>query len=234
MSTYYNADYFAWQKEIGKFGAWANKPKFSDYVQRDDRVLDYGCGGGYLLEQLNCAECLGLEPNVEARKEAALRKIPVVSSLEEIPDGWADVVISNHALEHVPHPLLELQRLNTKLRDGGRLIFVVPADGIAQKFTGPDRNQHLYTWNAVCLANLFRAAGFEVRESKPYIHRWPPGYRHLSKLGRRVFDFCCIAYGFVSLLDSGQVRLIATKPTSANDRLSPDWTARSSHRGDSL
>lgn len=46
---HYNEDYFNWQKNIGLFGGWANSTKFEQYITKEDDVLDFGCGGGYLL-----------------------------------------------------------------------------------------------------------------------------------------------------------------------------------------
>ena len=55
-STHYDQqageDYFDFQASIGEFGGWANVTKFSDYVAPGDTVLDFGCGGGYLLKNL--------------------------------------------------------------------------------------------------------------------------------------------------------------------------------------
>ena len=62
-----------------------------------------GAGGGYLLQKLQeCDEKLGVEINPFAREDALNeRKIHLVASCSELPDMWADVIISNHALEHV-------------------------------------------------------------------------------------------------------------------------------------
>ncbi len=63
VSQHYDVDYFAWQKKIGLFGGKANSFKFARTVNKTDTVIDFGCGGGFLLKQLDCAEKIGIEPN---------------------------------------------------------------------------------------------------------------------------------------------------------------------------
>jgi hypothetical protein len=62
-----------------------------------------GAGGGFLILNLKeCDEKLGVEINPLAREEALNeRNIHLVASCSDLPDMWADVIISNHALEHV-------------------------------------------------------------------------------------------------------------------------------------
>jgi 2-polyprenyl-3-methyl-5-hydroxy-6-metoxy-1,4-benzoquinol methylase len=65
-SAYYDAEYFDWQKNIGAFGGWANAFMFGPSVAKDDTVIDFGCGGGFLLKNLDCKNKIGIEPNAEA------------------------------------------------------------------------------------------------------------------------------------------------------------------------
>src|SRR5580698_9304380 len=65
-SSYYDANYFNWQKDIGAFGGWANAFKFKKSVKPGDTVIDFGCGGGFLLQNLNGGTKIGIEPNAAA------------------------------------------------------------------------------------------------------------------------------------------------------------------------
>ncbi len=69
-SKHYDSKYFKWQSSIGEFGGWANMSKFTEYINRDDVVLDFGCGGGYLLNNLSCKEKHGIEINESAAEIA--------------------------------------------------------------------------------------------------------------------------------------------------------------------
>ena len=53
MEDYYNEKYFNdYQKKIGEFGGIANTFKFKKYIKASDSILDFGCGGGFLLKNL--------------------------------------------------------------------------------------------------------------------------------------------------------------------------------------
>ena len=70
MSTksHYDEKYFDWQSKIGKFGGLANKIKFRNFIKKGKKVLDFGCGGGYLLSSFDNIEKYGVEVNEVARK----------------------------------------------------------------------------------------------------------------------------------------------------------------------
>ena len=68
-SEHYNSDYFEWQRKIGMFGGRANSFKFNRSIRPYDTVVDFGCGGGFLLKNLNCLERLGIEVNEAAHEE---------------------------------------------------------------------------------------------------------------------------------------------------------------------
>ena len=58
-AKHYDKNYFAWQKKVGSFGAEANKIKFEKYIIKGQKVLDFGCGGGYLLSNFQDIERFG-------------------------------------------------------------------------------------------------------------------------------------------------------------------------------
>lgn len=207
--SHYNQDYFSYQKPIGEFGGWANKTKFDKYIKETDTVVDFGCGGGYLLNNIVAARKIGVEVNVEAIKQANLFGVEVytqVSGLKFIGTP-VDVIISNHALEHVKDPLNQLIELKKILKVGGLIIFVVPSESVNVEYKPGDVNQHLYTWSPMCLGNLFTQAGFTVLECKEYAHRWPPNYLELGRQGREIFDKACEQYAKVDNKMS-QVRIV--------------------------
>ena len=217
--SHYGAKYFKWQFEIGRFGGWANVTKFSKYIHPSMRVVDFGCGCGYLLANVNCKEKLGVEVNPVARAKAEEVGIRTVASTSEVEDAWADLIISNHALEHCQDPLRELQALLPKVVPGGLVVFVVPCEAIKNKYRTDDPNHHLYSWAPMSLANLFAEAGFAVMESKAYIHCWPP--RSIPRIlkwlgGRWLFEVGCRVYGVLTYLNVSpasycQIRLVAKR-----------------------
>lgn len=211
ISKYYNKNYFDWQSTAGSFGGWANQSKFSRYIKAGDVVLDFGCGGGYLLKNINCKEKLGVEINNDAIKQAELNGIKIFTDTDQLTDNTLDVVISDNALEHTLRPLDELKSLYKKMKPGGTIVFVVPCESIHIKYKKGDINHHLYSWSPMSLGNLFTEAGFRIIESKPYIHKWPPKSRFLAKmLGRFFFEILCRIYGQIER-SWFQVRVVAIK-----------------------
>jgi SAM-dependent methyltransferase len=210
-STHYDETYYSWHQTINEVGGWANLTKFEKYIKPEDNVIDFGCGGGYLLKNLNCKGKVGIEINPAARRQAEEIGVKVYASTNEIKDNWADIIISDNALEHTLNPLQELQALDSKLKKGGRIVFVVPCESISIKYTPDDVNHHLFSWTPLSLGNLFQEAGFEIIESKPYIHKWPRGYTKLFMLKQRwLFELCCRIYGQLER-SSFQVRIVARK-----------------------
>ena len=208
--SYYDAKYFDWQKNIGSFGGWANISKFWDYISPEDNVLDFGGGGGYMIAALKCSAKKIVEINDTARAEAESLGIEAYARTSELPDEWADVIVSNNALEHTEQPLSELKELYRVLKTGGKIIFVVPCENFTWSYKPGDINQHLYSWSPMSIGNLFTRAGFHVIESKPYRHKWPPHYRRIAKFGRFVFDTCCRIYARIETSWT-QVRVVAEK-----------------------
>jgi len=192
---HYDEKYFDWQKSIGEFGGWANKTKYTKFISEEDIVLDFGCGGGFLLKNLECKKKIGVEINKAAAETARKNGIEVYNKIDEVSDDSVDIIISNNALEHTHYPLDELKNLYKKLKTGGKIIFVVPCENICYRYKPNDINQHLYSWSPMCIGNLFTLAGFKVICSIPYVHKWPPNYVKIAKLGRKIFDMACRLYG---------------------------------------
>lgn len=213
VSDHYDARYFARQVEIGTFGGWANRTKFQSEIRPTDDVLDFGCGSGFLLKGLTCGSRSGIEINPAAVPVARENGVTVYTSVEEAPDGAFDVIISNHALEHTLRPLDNLKQLRTKLKVGGKLVLVVPCEGLSNRWAPDDVNNHLYTWNPMTLGNLAAEAGLQVRECKAYVHKWPVGWRKLKGVylrNRWLFDILSRIRGQLHRSYS-QVRLVAVR-----------------------
>ncbi len=211
ISEHYDEKYFAWQAPMGEFGGWANLTKFNDYISESDDVLDFGCGGGYLLKTIQCQKKVGVEINPNAAAIAKKNGVEIYLRVEDLPDDYVDVIISDNALEHTLNPLQELKALYRKLRKGGKIIVVVPCESISYTYKPNDINHHLYSWSPMCLGNLFTEAGYSLIESKPYIHKWPPNYQLIAKYGGRgLFEILCRIYGRIDR-SWFQVKAVAEK-----------------------
>jgi SAM-dependent methyltransferase len=210
--AYYDQRYFDWQRSLGEFGGWADLSKFQQHIRPTDAVVDFGCGGGYLLKRLRAGDRLGVEPNPAARAEAEAQGVATVESAADVPDGFADVVISNHALEHTLDPLGEVRTLRHKLKPGGLAVFVVPCEGVSRRWKPGDVNQHLFSWSPMCIGNLFAEAGFEVEYAEPLLHRWSRISRPAVRIGGRpLFDLTSRIHGYLRRSLS-QAKVVARNP----------------------
>jgi len=213
METYYDENYFAFQKEQGKFASEQMKIFFQEYIKPSDSVLDFGCGGGYLLKNLNCKAKLGIEINQVARAFAKEELgIETVASISEVQDGWANVLISSHALEHTLRPYDILVELRNKIKVGGMVVFIVPHE-TKYAYDAKDVNKHLYTWSEMNIGNLFVEAGYEVIQSNELVYRFPPHYQKIYKLlGANLFNTACKIWGlWARYRYMTQVRIIAKR-----------------------
>lgn len=199
VSAHYNEKYWEWQKRIGEFGGRANRHKFSELIKVEDCVIDFGCGGGYLLASLNCQKRIGIEPNRAVASQ--LRNLDIqhfqscADARKVLGVEVADVIISNHALEHVLNPLEELRELRLLLKPAGQIVFYVPCDSFRRKYSPDNIDRHLYSWSPQNIGNLFSEAGYRVILTRPRLYKWPPGYTKLAKLGNRVFRLLSLIWG---------------------------------------
>lgn len=209
--NFYDEKYWAYQEGLGAFGGKAEAFKFHDLINHTDTLIDYGGGGGFLLSNLDAARKILIEPNPHARKNAIAKfGLEVYASPEDVPTSVvADIIITNHCLEHVPNPLEELTKLHYLLRAGGLLCIVVPVDAaLGVKYFVGDINHHIYTWNALLLGNLVADAGFDVIVSEEIQYQWPPDFSSMwNRVGEAAFIKASHEYAVKN--NNKQIRLVA-------------------------
>lgn len=208
----YDETYFKYQSPMGKIGGIVNVSKFDGYISHTDVVLDFGCGGGYILSRIDCARRLGVEVNPVAQHEARANGLEVYTFLSEVDIESVDVVISNHALEHTRLPFSELQEMHRVLRPNGRVVIVVPCESVFRPYQAADPNHHLFSWSPMCMGNLLLEAGFQDVESRAYIRRAPPKVGStIARLGGQgLYELSSRVYGWLNPTLS-QVRATGVK-----------------------
>ena len=165
--------------------------------KKNQKILDFGCGGGFLLNHLNCLNKVGVELNDIARNHC-IEKFNLVTHkfLKEVPDNSIDVVVSNNCLEHVPNPDHLIGELYDKLKEGGKIVICVPLDSRKYKYSADDINFHLYSFSPMNLGNLLCNNNFNVENVKILYHKWPPRPKLLiSIFGKRLFHILSYVYG---------------------------------------
>lgn len=190
--TYYDERYWEYQKEIGVFGGKANIFKFEKYIKASDDIADFGCGGGYLLDNIQSSgKKIGIDINAAALEHAKELGVECYTDVREVPEGSCDIVVSNHCLEHVENPVYYLKELKRIVRPGGKIVIVVPHE-ISEKINPKDPDHHIYTWSPQNLKNLFLICGISVEECGRINHTWFPKCRMIQKyFGWKVFHTLC-------------------------------------------
>lgn len=207
MSTQYQASehyqaeqgkaYFASQNRNAALGAKLDARKFAPFVKPGDRVLDFGCAGGWLLRELVCREKIGVEINEQAHPTCKANHVKVYKRIPEVMERDFDVIISHHCLEHVPYPIEALSALRDLLAPDGKLVMVLPIDDwrAQSDYTGTDIDHHLHTWTPRLMANTLVEAGFAPIQIKIIKHSWFRGWQHFyGKIPLFLFDALCWLY----------------------------------------
>ena len=180
------AKYFEYQRGIGTMVGRLNARMFEPFLEPDDVVLDFGCGAGSLLNALDTARKIGIEPNDSARRECLAAGLECLASPTEVPDASVDVVITNHVLEHVPYPIGALRELRRILKPSGKLLICVPIDDwrAQRRFDERDPNHHLQTWTPLLLGNTLHEAGFRFDRGdiRVVTEAWPPRIETLERI----------------------------------------------------
>lgn len=208
--SHYDESYFNWQKQMGEIGGHINKFLFREEIQDADVLMDFGCGGGYLLAQFPNTHKIGFEINKSAWSECVRNNVRVTDTYDDIEDDSVDTILSCHALEHVPSPFETLRQLYKKLKRGGKFILIVPCEQPSENsfyYSPNDINQHLYTWCPMTLGNLVTLSGFRVLSSLPIQHQWCPDYK--ERYREPDFHTRCIEYAKKN--KNIQIKVIAKK-----------------------
>lgn len=139
-------------------------------LQPASRVLDVGCGAGYLvfaLGELGMRHAMGVDPFVPEPIVYDNGVTVKKQTLEQTEDGW-DAIMFHHSFEHLPDPHAVLQQVAARLRPGGRCLLRVPVvSSLAWREYGVDWVQldaprHLYLFAHESIRHLAQAHGFEL------------------------------------------------------------------------
>lgn len=212
MRSHYNKKYFLWQKKAGIYTGTQDTWKFEPYIKKTDTVLDFGCGGGYLLENLKCYKKYGIEINPYAAAEARRRNITVFNQLRDLPKSTKfDVILSNHTLEHLENPALTLTEMKKYLKKRGKLICIVPIDNWkkGRKYDRRDINEHLYTWTPLLFGNLFSHLSYKVKYCTSIYYHWLPlsGY-YYRLMPKMLYRLLCKLWAWI--IGVREIKLVAS------------------------
>lgn len=214
-AEYFDDVYYEWYEKIGIFSANFKYPIFSKHVKGTDVLVDYGCGGGWLLEKFGNVEKIGIDINDSAREACKMRGINTVKYIANIKDEYADVVISSSTISHVENPLGELRELYKKIKPGGKAVFQVASECGDVEYVRSDINNMIYTWNRLNLGNLFKTAGFFIRSVESIDSAYPEKYESIrTDVGEDLFRYLCNIEGIIKGIRTNLI--VAEKTAKGN------------------
>jgi 2-polyprenyl-3-methyl-5-hydroxy-6-metoxy-1,4-benzoquinol methylase len=209
--------------------------------QSQNRLLDFGCGGGSFLEQMRRLgwQVTGVDIATTAverlRQDLGLRALTGSLPHPELRPGSFDAVTMWHALEHVHVPRVVLKAAYDLLVPGGRLIVAVPnIDSLPFRWFGAawcglDLPRHLTHFDPATLVRILMQSGFEIDALRLIRHsswlRRSAGLaceRGRKKLRNRLLWFKPFSrlaswYGYLTG-QSDAMLAAATKPASPRSR----------------
>lgn len=174
------ANYFVYGRNpLGKYFArnreWVKRmfpPSLREPLLKLDfetRILDFGSGGGQLLQRLHFSgfrNLTGADAFIESDRVFPNGIRILKKSLGEI-EPYYDLVMLNHSFEHLPDPFESLKGIARLLRAGNFCLLRIPVVAYAWEKYGVnwvqlDPPRHLYLFTETALRALAEKAGFEV------------------------------------------------------------------------
>lgn len=141
-------------------------------------VLDFGCGNGNFLKNVDCEYAVGVEIDSEARwycHDRGLEVYPAIDSYQ-----WYDVITMFHVIEHIPDPTALLKELSNHLAPHGKIIIETPNadDALLTLYDCKEFaeftywSKHPFLYNEATLTALAVQSGFKVTRMEQY-QRYP-------------------------------------------------------------
>jgi len=142
------------------------------HISKRVKVLDIGCGRGYLLKEMRLwgfKDLTGIDPFIEKEtNDPTGIRIYKQSVFEH--NLQYDIIIMNHSFEHMSNPLEVLQKCYELLTPDGLLLICIPvSDSFAYRKYGVNwfqmdspRHFFLHTTNSMSL--LAKSAGFTIEK----------------------------------------------------------------------
>lgn len=191
LGLFYAGDHYEPHSHVNRYNS--NKlwdyllGRLSNYLPASPpiRFLDYGCGGGNLLEAASKMpgwQAQGYDVSARALRECAAHNLKATGNTDELPRGYFDGVLLNHVLEHVADYEGTFQVLRSVLKPDGVLFIAVPnarslramlaLPGLTERGITGDRFHafpiHLAHFNARALKTLLSNHGFDAIGAETY------------------------------------------------------------------
>ncbi len=109
-------------------------------IEESDRVLEVGCGQGHLTKTLAArgVDIVGIDANPQAAEVAGTDKVRHMRAESLVfDDASFDVIVSVHAIEHIPLLQEALAEMARVLVPGGKALYIYPAEPVQGLYAIP-------------------------------------------------------------------------------------------------
>ena len=144
--------------------------KESSCLHSGAKVLDFGCGPGFLLSSLdNNLQKFGVDTSEKALE---MTRNAIVSSteLETFAHVEFDLILANHVIEHLSNPIETIEELISMLKLGGEMVIGTPDFGSAMAYRFRENYRmlneptHISLFTLDSLLRLLRDLGLHILE----------------------------------------------------------------------
>lgn len=144
---------------------------------RNSRILEVGCGYGYLTNALNKlgmrTKGIDIAEGPVAYANRTYGDYFEVKDIPEIKDSSYDMIVGMEVIEHLPDPMKFMEQCHERLRPGGRLILTTPNKDFYNRksvwVTNPPPI-HLYWFGKKSMEKMARKAGFTMEVLPHYAY----------------------------------------------------------------
>jgi 2-polyprenyl-3-methyl-5-hydroxy-6-metoxy-1,4-benzoquinol methylase len=205
LDYYYNiveTEYYDWQKDNPSDHRPADTKKFAKYIDANtdgNKIMEIGCGLGYLLSQLKILgnDCYGVEPSSFAssfaREKLSLNVLTGLLDDNTYPDFKFNAIVLSDVVEHVPGINSLFTLVEKYLAPGGK-VFVFTGDSKSNyaKICGV-KWLYLYSWEHLSFFNknsigyLFKKHGLQLKRFDKVAHTG--SYKQNAKIFIKTFGF---------------------------------------------
>jgi SAM-dependent methyltransferase len=125
---------------------WENPPRRSSGEMREIATsrlsgmgIEFGAGPSPMAVPLHCRVFYSDRFSHAEQRDSVFVNAPVradqivpphfrsdLQHMEGLPTGAFDFLIASHVIEHIPNPIMAIERAYSRLKPGGRLVLVVP------------------------------------------------------------------------------------------------------------
>ena len=143
-------------------------------LKKTDRIMDVGCGSGYLLyslKELGFETVLGVDPFIEKDIVYPNGLKILKKDLSDITGEW-DLIMFHHSFEHISNPADIIKHVSQKLSNKGRCLIRIPTvssyawEHYRENWVQLDAPRHFFLHSKESIAYLAEKYGLSLNQVK--------------------------------------------------------------------